>query len=75
MWNAPAHRRSVCCAVTFVDKPDFSGPASGFGGSKDGAIVEGVLQSSRLKEGQAPLVDLSYYADTGVMGGHMTGML
>ena len=60
--------------MSFVDAPDFRGPASGFGGKKDGAIVEGILQS-RLKQGQAPPVDLDYYADTGVMGGHMVAMM
>ena len=62
-------------AVSFVDTPDFSGPAAGFGGKKDGAIVEGILQANKLKAGQAPPVDLDYYADTGVMGGHMVAMM
>lgn len=34
----------------FVDMPDLSGPASGSGGAKDCTIVEGLLQSSKLKE-------------------------
>ena len=43
---------SLCAnAVTFVDTPDFKGPSGNFGGKKDGAIVEGMLQS-RLKTGQ-----------------------
>lgn len=64
----------TCAAVTFVQKPDFSGPANGFGGKKDGAIVEGSV-ANRLKTGQAPPVDLSYYADSGAMGGHMVALL
>ena len=64
----------LCSAVRFVDTPDFSGPASGFGGKKDDAIVEGVV-SYKLKQGQAPPVDLSYYAETGKMGGHMVALL
>lgn len=64
----------LCPAVRFVDTPDFSGPASGFGGKKDDAIVEGVV-SYKLKQGQAPPVDLSYYAETGKMGGHMVALL
>jgi len=47
--------------VTFVDTPDFKGPSGNFGGKKDGAIVEGMLQS-RLKTGQVRIkfdLDLS----------------
>ena len=60
--------------MKFVDEPNFSGPATGFGGKKDDAIVEGILQS-KLKPQQPPPVDLDYFAASGVMGGHMNALL
>jgi hypothetical protein len=42
--------KDPCCAVTFVNTSDFSSPASDYGDAKDCTIVEGALQSSKLKK-------------------------